>query len=123
VSKQPTLAELYAERDRLRQCEADDGITEEEAIKVAEDFIPTIDQADSDVPPTASYRDWRPEDTKVVTYTNAPELYPRDRFAPTLAVARGDCGVTFGRILEVNAVPGRWFFRVMKQRPVNEVKA
>jgi hypothetical protein len=77
--------------------------------------VPTIDDPD-DAPPPADYRDWRAEDTRVVTYTNDPDIFTRDRPAWTMEEARTKCQAEFGRILEVNSVPGRWFFRVFRVR-------
>jgi hypothetical protein len=90
-------------------------LTEAEAVIIAEDYVPTVDQADEDKPPPATYRDWVPEQTRVITYTNDLERYPRDRYAPTIAKAKAECELAFGPIKETNAVPGRWFFRVARE--------
>lgn len=92
---------------------AEPDLTEVDAVEIAEDYVPTIDQADTDKPPVASYRDWRPEDTRVVTYSNEPR--PGEKYADTLSQARAMAELAYGRILETNAVPGRWCFRVKKQ--------
>lgn len=98
--------------------ESDLDISEDEALAIAEpneDHVPTLDQVDSEAPPAASYRDWDPKDTRVIKYSNDPEDLGRGfRIEPTLAQARAACQLQFGRILETNAVPGRWFFRVKR---------
>jgi hypothetical protein len=88
--------------------------------ELEEDVIPTIDDAAAEQPPPVTYRDWKPEDTRVVVYTTDPATYPKDRPATTRANARAQAELTFGRVLEANYVGERCFFRVM--RVVRRVK-
>ncbi len=78
--------------------------------ELAEDLVPTVDQ-DS---PVATYCDWRKEDTRIVTYRVANDVYPGIRADSREAAVRA-CVETFGPILEANYVPGRAFFRVFRQ--------
>lgn len=81
-----------------------DGPTELQA-----DHVPTVDQET----PFASYKDWRAEDTRVITVRIANDMYPGVRYESReealTAVRRAH-----GRILEANYVPGRAFLRVPK---------
>lgn len=81
-----------------------DGPTE-----LAVDHVPTADQTD----PVATYTDWRTEDTRVVTCTIGEAPYRGERF-DTREAARHAIEARHGRILEANYVPGRAFFRVLK---------
>ena len=84
---------------------------EAEAVELAEDYVPTID-----VPvPQATYRDWLPEETRVVVYTTDPTTYPKDRPATTRASAKAECELCFGKVLEANYVGERCFFRVRRE--------
>jgi hypothetical protein len=100
----------------------DVGLTEDEAVEVAEQYeeyrtVPTVD----DEAPAASYPDWRPEETRVVTYTTAPHKFPKDRRAVTRAQATAECELVFGRVLEATYMPERFFFRVRRQPAVQKV--
>lgn len=76
-----------------------------------------VDECPSyEAPPQTDYRDWKHEDTKVVVYTTNPDLYPKDRPATSSAAARAECQAIYGRILETNSVPHRYFFRVWRVR-------
>lgn len=79
--------------------------------ELASDVVPTVDGVNGE--PT--YRDWRPEDTRIVTYAVGNTVYP-GKYAETREAAKADCEVLHGRILEANYVQGRAFFRVMKQK-------
>lgn len=107
MATRPALAALM---------DPDIDLDEDEApiAEANEDRVPNLDLADADAPPPATYRDWRLEDTRVVTFTNTPEKYPRDTYAESISKARAQCELVHGRILETNAVPGRWFFRVRR---------
>lgn len=98
---------------------------EEDGLVIIDPAAEEVDEVFVDEEPTnptlpgwrpADYRDWRPEDTKVVTYTNNVEMYPRDRPCVSADAARRECETIYGRILETNTVPHRWFFRVLKTR-------
>ena len=89
-------------------------VTQEEAIEIAEDHVPTLDQADDNAPPPVTYKDWVPEQTRVVVYTTAPHKYPKDRTAVSRAQALAECKLLFGRVLEANYLPERFFFRVRR---------
>lgn len=90
-------------------------LTEEEAVQIAEDYVPTVDQADDTKPPPATYRDWTAEDTRIVVFTTASHRYSKDRPAASRADARAQCELAFGRILEANYLSERFFFRVSRQ--------
>ena len=79
--------------------------------------VPTIDDAVTDHKPESDYKDWAEGNTRVLVYTDAPELYPRDRYAEDKEDARYLAGL-IGRVLEVNEVPHRWFIRVPRTRSV-----
>lgn len=81
-----------------------DGPTE-----LAADHVPTVDQET----PFASYRDWKSEDTRVVSCRIANDTYPGRRYN-SREEAISDIKRSYGRILEANYVPGRAFFRVYK---------
>ena len=83
-------------------------------IEDAIDRVPTIDDHPDQAPP-ASYQDWRPEDTKIVTYTIDSSGYP-GLPATTRESAKTMCELVHGAILEANYVPGRAFFRVRRVR-------
>lgn len=79
-----------------------EGITE-----VAPDLVPTLDQEE----PLATYPDWKREDTQVITCRIGNDAYPGVRYESrdeALAATK----LLYGRVLEVNAVPGRLFIRV-----------
>lgn len=89
---------------------ADRGNNDDEPVPdLALDLVPSIDQE----VPLATYKDWRDEDTRVITYRIGNNLYP-GKFAETRDLARVDCQLNHGRILESNYVQGRAFFRVRK---------
>lgn len=79
--------------------------------ELAEDFVPHVDQP----APVATYRDWKMEDTCVVTYSIRNDVY-KGRPADSREEALADCRLVFGRVLEANYMPGRAFFRVFKVR-------
>lgn len=96
----------------------DEGLTEQEAVaaavELAEDYVPTIDAVEASAPPPVTYRDWLPQDTRVVVYTTDPARFPKDRPAVNRAQAKAQCELVFGRVLESNYVGDRCFFRVRK---------
>ncbi len=84
--------------------------TEEEApIELELDLVPSLD-SDS---PVATYKTWRAEDTRVITYSIGDLGYP-GRPAVSRDQALADCKLVFGKVLEANYVPGRAFLRVMR---------
>lgn len=94
-------------------------LTEAEAVEIAEEYedrIPTIDDVDLDKPPPATYRDWRREDTRVVTYTTRPDKWPKDLVCSNRLAAKAHCIVTHGRPVEENYLPERFFFRVRRSK-------
>lgn len=84
------------------------------AVIVEVDSVPTID----DDEPVASYREWRPEDTKVVTYCygSTGALYKHGTQVKDKAEAVRLVTEKYGKVLEANHTPGRSFFRVFKER-------
>lgn len=76
---------------------------------LAEDIVPGVD----DPKPTATYKDWDPAGTKIVTYRVGNNVYP-GKYAETRDAAKADCELLHGRIYEANYVHGRAFFRVKK---------
>lgn len=76
----------------------------------AVDRVPTSDQE----APVASYRDWNPTDTRVVTVRIGNDLFREERFE-SRDEARAAIEQRHGRILEANYAPGRAFFRVMRR--------
>lgn len=76
--------------------------------------VPTID--DEEPPKELEYRDWTPEQTRVICYTNQPSRYKFDLSASDAESARSHCEANFGKVLEFNEVPGRFFCRVMRRR-------
>ncbi len=74
------------------------------------DLVPTADQ---DIP-VATYSDWTPAGTRIVTCRIANDQYPGERFESRGEAYRAVEG-QHGRILEANYVPGRAFFRVRKR--------
>lgn len=90
----------------LAALELFDGPTE-----LAVDCVPEADQPD----PVATYKDWDAADTRVITCAiGEGSPYPGERFE-TRDEARHVIAVRHGRILEANYVPGRAFFRVLRQ--------
>lgn len=79
---------------------------------IAEDVVPTVDSAE----PVATYKDWRPEDTRVVVYAVGNTYYPGIP-AESRDAALAHAKLVYGRVLEENYVPGRAFFRVHKVKP------
>lgn len=75
----------------------------------ASDFIPTADQDK----PVASYPDWRPGDTRVITCRIANDVYPGKRYESRDEALRA-VTKAHGPVLEANYVPGRAFLRVRK---------
>jgi hypothetical protein len=63
--------------------------------------------------PTATYHDWRPADTRVITCRIGNDLYPGERFE-SRDEALEAVKLRYGRVLEANYVPGRAFFRVQR---------
>jgi hypothetical protein len=94
--------------------DADRDLVDDLALHDFEDEAPT--QPLSPLPTNYEYRDWKPEDTQVVTYTTMPERYTRDRVVVSKAQAKAQVEAIHGRILETNEVPGRFFFRVMRAK-------
>lgn len=78
------------------------------------DVVPTVD----DEEPVASYRDWNPEDTKIIVYRYGThgKLYKYGTEVKDKAAALSACKERHGRILVANYTPGRAFFRVFKER-------
>jgi hypothetical protein len=76
------------------------------------DQIPTVHNVD----PVASYPDWTPANTKVVTCRIANDLYPGERFESREA-ALAAITERHGKPVEWNAVPGRMFIRVRRAVP------
>jgi len=76
----------------------------------APDLVPTADAAT----PVATYRAWRPEDTRVITVRIANNLYPRDERFESRDDAVAAITARHGQILEANWVPGRGFLRVRR---------
>lgn len=87
---------------------------EEYTVVIAEDNIPTLDKG----PNQASYIDWDKKDTRVITCCIGEYNYPGERFE-TRQEAADAIRARYGRILEQNFVPGRAFFRVLRQGPRN----
>ena len=88
-------------------------MSETAEVALAEDAVPTIDQAE----PSATYRDWDPERTIVRTYFIGGFNLQVDpwrpvRWAPTVDQARAEVLERHGRIYEENHLPGRSYFRV-----------
>lgn len=89
-----------------------DGDDEEQGPQVAGPRLPTID--DEEPPAEVDYRDWRPEDTKVVSGPLGPaKNYPGRRFR-NKAEARRYWLERAGRIHEDNSIQGRYAFRVRR---------
>lgn len=80
--------------------------------EVASDHVPSVDQK----VPIATYRDWKHEDTRIITCAIANDVYPGRRFE-SRSDARATIERTYGVILEANYTPGRAFFRVFKKVP------
>lgn len=115
----PAIAELYEFRDALKvlageEPDPTDIAREAEAVELAEDYVPSIEDAALTSPPPATYRDWLPEETRVLVYTTDPATYPKDRPATTRASAKAECELCFGKVLEANYVGERCFFRVRR---------
>ncbi len=79
------------------------------AEHAADDAIPTLDQAE----PSASYKDWNPQDTRIITCRIANDVYPGERFSSRDAALKA-ITERHGRVIEANYVPGRAFFRVKR---------
>lgn len=64
------------------------------------------------------YRDWRPEDTIVVTwYIGAPSKWTLDkRWCHNAAIARRECKAEFGRVVESQVTKAKASFRVMRRK-------
>lgn len=73
------------------------------------DLIPTVD----DEEPRASYKEWKPEDTKIVVYRIGNDDYP-GIYAVSRRAAVSDAIRKHGKIIEANYVRGRAFFRVQR---------
>ena len=82
-------------------------------VDEALDHVPTIDDH-PDEPPPASYKHWRDEDTRVVTY--AINSTYRGIPVATAANARAHCRANYGEILDEQSVPDRLFLRVRRVR-------
>jgi hypothetical protein len=112
VSVRPTsIIESLVSIEEDQEPGVEDDLTVVLGVEDFEDEAPTQPGA-----PPAEYRDWRPEDTKVVAYTNNAAMYPKDRPCVSGEAARREVQAIHGRILETNTVPHRWFFRVNKVR-------
>jgi hypothetical protein len=74
------------------------------------DEVPSVDQET----PTATYQDWRPEDTRVLVFTSDPGTYKKDLPCVDGADAIRQCVMRYGRVLEVRKVPDRYFIRVRR---------
>jgi len=85
------------------------GSTGETAVHLT-DLIPDVYQEK----PIASYKDWSPETTKVITYCLDVEGRFPGIFAENRSAAEAHCKANYGRIVEANYVPGRAFLRVRK---------
>ena len=81
----------------------------ESTVEVEADVIPTCDTE----APSATYRNYRPEDTRIIVYSVGRLGYP-GRPVDTRDQALADCKRVFGKVLEANYVPGRAFLRVMR---------
>ena len=79
--------------------------------EVTEDAVPSLDQ---DVP-VSSYRDWRKEDTRVISCRIGNDLYLKDERFESRGEALHAIRARYGRVLEEQYVPGRAFFRVFRQ--------
>lgn len=85
-------------------------MSEESTILDTEDEVPSMDSDE----PIATYKTWRKEDTRVVTYCIGVEgLFP-GIFAVSVDEAIKDCSARWGHIVESNYVPNRAFLRVLK---------
>jgi hypothetical protein len=94
-----------------------EGVPVEEALECIDgppEFAPpdSVPHVAQEVP-VASYRDWRKEDTRIVTCRIGNDLYPGQRYE-SREEAKVATEMVHGRILEANYLPGRAFFRVMK---------
>jgi hypothetical protein len=95
----------------------DAGLTLEETMELIDgptemappEQIPHLSQ---DVP-VATYRDWSPKDTRVITCRIANDIYPGTRYE-SREEAKAAVELVHGKVLEANYVPGRAFFRVFK---------
>jgi hypothetical protein len=105
---QANLVEEDAIRFLENESEAAEVVDEEPVVGL----VPTIDQEE----PVASYDDWLPEQTEVITCCIGDAPY-KGRPFETYADAKATIKQERGRVLEYNAVPGRAFFRVFKVRP------
>lgn len=103
------LKELVPDPLNLRQPE-DDLLVADGPTHTANDFVPMMDQET----PVASYTDWDPANTRVLTCRIANDLYPGERYESrdeaVAAVTR-----KYGRIYEANYTPGRAFFRIARK--------
>jgi len=82
---------------------------ENSPIEIALDAIPSVD----DEIPRAVYKDWTPEQTKVITYSVGGLGY-RGILVATRDEAVRHAVAMYGKVLEANYVPGRAFLRVMR---------
>lgn len=74
--------------------------------------VDRVPQADQDVP-VATYADWLPDTTRVITCRIANDLYPGTRYESRREALKAVTEL-YGRPVEENYVPGRAFFRVRK---------
>ena len=81
----------------------------EETVDMQVDLIPEVTQDE----PVATYKDWRDNETRIVTYAIGSDFY-KGIYAETRQKAKAHCELTYGKIYEANYVPGRAFFRVAK---------
>lgn len=95
---------VFEARTVQDELQVTDGVTE-----VQPDLVPSGDQ---DIP-VATYADWDPAQTVVITCRIGNDVYPGRRFE-TRDQARTQILAERGRIFEANYVPGRAFFRVPK---------
>lgn len=84
--------------------------------ETTQDYVPSLDQE----VPVATHRDWRPEETRVISCRISNDLYMKDERFESREEARRAIARRHGRILEANYVPGRAFFRVFRVQPVRE---
>lgn len=85
-------------------------INDDPLPELAIDLVPSADQT----APVATYKDWDPASTRIVTYAIGNSIYT-GTYAETRDEARAHCELVHGRVLEANYVRGRAFFRVAKK--------
>ena len=83
---------------------------DDEIPEITPDLVPTCDQE----APVATYRDWRAEDTRVITVSLRRGSWTDPEPPRTREQARAEVEAKYGRILEANYLPGRAFFRVKR---------